>query len=133
MTGRSIWAVVAAVLSIVVVTTIVDIVLHVVNVFPPMNEPLSDGLSALATSYRIPISIAGAYLTAYLAPQNPMRHVMILGVVGTILGSIGAAVTWNKGLGPHWYPVLLAVLAIPQSWLGGKLFVMRSARTTAAP
>src|SRR5689334_21220136 len=119
---KSIWAVVAGVLVIILVTTAVDIVLHVAGVFPPMDQPIDDRLSALATAYRVVISIGGAWLTARLAPQNPMKHALILGVVGTVLGAIGAAATWNKGLGPHWYPVALAVLAIPQCWAGGWLF-----------
>ena len=36
------------------------IVLHAVNVFPPMNQPIDDRLALLATSYRIVIGIAGA-------------------------------------------------------------------------
>ncbi len=124
-TKRSIWAVVAGVLVIIVVTTFVDIVLHVAGVFPPMDVPIDDRLSLLATSYRIVISIAGAYLTARLAPANPMKHAMILGYVGTVLGALGVAASWGKGLGPAWYPITLAVLAIPQCWAGGKLYVSR--------
>jgi hypothetical protein len=37
-------------------------------------------------------------------------------------------VTWNKGptFGPHWYPLALIVLAMPQAWVGGKLCAMQS-------
>lgn len=28
-------------------------------------------------------------------------------------------VTWDPGHGLRWYPISLAVLAIPQCWLGG--------------
>lgn len=125
-TKRSIWAVVAGVLTIIVVTTLVDIVLHVAHVFPPMDQPLTDGLALLASSYRLVISIAGAYLTARLAPDRPMRHAMILGYVGVGLGLIGLVATWNAGLGPRWYPVSLVVLALPQCWVGGKLFTLRT-------
>jgi hypothetical protein len=44
-----------------------------------------------------------------------MKHVMILGLLGTLLGVVGVVATWNRDLGPHWYPIALAVLAIPQS------------------
>ena len=118
---RSIGAVVAGVLVTVGVTIGVDVVLHLAGVFPPAGQPLTDSQSALATSYRIVISIAGAWLTAYLAPANPMKHALILGVVGTVLGIVGVVLTWNAGLGPRWYPILLAVLAIPQCWAGGAL------------
>ena len=128
MNKKSIWAVVAGVLFIIIVTTLVDIALHALGVFPPMDQPLDDRLSLLATSYRIVISIGGAWLTARLAPANPMKHALILGLVGTVLGLVGVVATWNRGLGPRWYPIALAVLAIPQCWVGGKLYEMRSSR-----
>jgi hypothetical protein len=128
MNKKSVWAVVAGVLFIIIVTTLVDIALHALGVFPPMDQPLDDKLSLLATSYRIVISIGGAWLTARLAPANPMKHALILGLVGTVLGLVGVVATWNRGLGPRWYPIALAVLAIPQCWVGGKLYEMRSGR-----
>jgi len=128
MNKRSVWAIVAGVLFIIVVTTIVDIILHLLGIFPPVNQPLDNAMSVLATSYRVVIGIAGAWLTARLAPERPMKHAMILGYVGVVLGLIGLAVTWNKGLGPRWYPIALVVLAIPQCWLGGKMYVAQSAK-----
>jgi len=122
MNKRSVWAVVVGVVFIIVVTTLVDLALHLIGVYPPLGQPMDDTLAVVATSYRIFISIAGAYLTARLAPSQPMKHAMILGLVGTLLGIAGIAATWNKGLGPNWYPIALAVLAIPQCWAGGRLF-----------
>ena len=121
--GKSVWAVFAGILFTIVVTLIVDYILHSVGVLPPMDVPLTNGLSLLATAYRFVISVAGAWLTAKLAPQNPLKHAVILGLVGTVLGFVGVIVTWNAGMGPRWYPIALTVLAIPQCWLGGRLFV----------
>lgn len=134
MNKRSVIAVVVGVVAIIVVTTIVDIVLHAVNVFPQSDKPgetlaLDDGLAALATFYRFVISVGGAWLTARLAPSNPMKHAMALGYVGVVLGIIGAIATWNAGLGPHWYPVALVILALPQCWLGGWLYERRTRNT----
>lgn len=128
MIKRSIWAVIAGVLVIVVVTTLVDIVLHAAGVFPPMDQPINDALALLATSYRIVISVGGAWLTARLAPRRPMKHALILGWVGLVLGLVGVVATWNLGLGPRWYPISLAVLAIPQCWAGGHLYEMQSGK-----
>jgi hypothetical protein len=122
LTVKSVWAVVAGVLFIIVATSLVDVVLHAVGVFPPMNVAIDDRQALIATSYRIVISIAGGWLTARLAPANPMKHALILGVVGTILGIVGIAVTWKLALGPRWYPIALAVLALPQCWAGGKIY-----------
>jgi hypothetical protein len=120
MTGKSLWAVAAGVAFVIVVTTVVDVVLRLTGVFST-NQPIDDGRAALATSYRIVIGVAGAWLTARLAPSKPMTHVMVLGAVGTLLGVVGIVATWNLGLGPRWYPVAIAVLALPQSWAGGRL------------
>lgn len=125
---RSILAVLAGVVFIIVVTTLVDIVMHMTKVFPPMGEPMDNALAAIALSYRIVIGIIGAWLTARLAPRNPMKHAMALGYVGTVLGLVGIMVTWNKGLAPMWYPIALAMLAIPQCWAGGRLFELQSAK-----
>jgi len=118
-TWESIRAVAAGVLFIIVVTTIVDLALHAAGIFRSAKEPLTDALALVASSYRLVIGIAGGWFTARLAPDRPMRHALILGCVGVVLGVVGVVVTWNLGLGPRWYPVSLAVLAIPQCWLGG--------------
>ncbi len=121
-TWKSIGAVVAGVLATVFGSTAIDMVLHVVGVFPPWGQALDDTLSVLATLYRFVIGVGSAWLTAKLAPSQPMKHAAVLGVVGTAFGALGVVATSGKGLGPAWYPVALAVLALPQCWLGGKLF-----------
>jgi hypothetical protein len=120
-TWKSIGAVVAGLLTVVVITTAVDALLHVTGVYPPMNLPIDDPLALLATAYRVVISVAGAYLTARLAPDRPMGHALVLGAAGVLLGLVGLVITWNLGLGPRWYPIALVVLAIPQCWAGGAI------------
>jgi len=128
MNGKSIGAVFAGVLFIIVATTLVDVALHVTGVYPPMGASLDDRLALIATSYRVIISIAGAWLTAKLAPRNPMKHALILGAVGVVLGLGGVVANAYKPMGPTWFPIALVVLAIPQCWLGGWIFTSRPAR-----
>ena len=128
MSRKSAWAVVAGVLVIIVVTTLVDILLHVTGVYPPMGQPMDDALALLATSYRIVIGVGGAWLTARLAPNKAMKHAMVLGYVGVVLALVGVVATWNLGLGPRWYPISLVVLAVPQCWAGGKIYEMQSGK-----
>ena len=128
MNKATIRAVVVGVLVIIVGTTLVDIALHLSGVFPPMSQPINDALALLATSYRVIISVGGAWLTARLAPEQPLKHAMVLGYVGVVLGLVGLVATWNLGLGPRWYPIALVVLAIPQCWAGGKIYEMRAGR-----
>lgn len=121
--GRSIIAVVAGVLAIVILSIGTDAVLHATGVFPQPGQSMSDSLFLLATVYRTAYGVAGGYITAWLAPNRPMQHAFVLGAVGIVLGTMGAVATWNHvpSLGPHWYPVALVVLAVPQCWLGGAL------------
>jgi hypothetical protein len=56
-----------------------------------------------------------------------MQHALVGGVVGLVVSTVGAVVTWNKGpvFGPHWYPLALIVLAMPTAWAGGRLREMQ--------
>lgn len=121
--ARSIGAVLGGLLAIVVLDTGIDAVMHVTGNYPPLGQPMASTLFLLAMAYRLVDGIAGSYIAARLAPHRPMRHALILGVVGIVFSTIGAVVTWNKGpaFGPHWYPVALIVIAIPCAWTGGKL------------
>ena len=98
---------------------------------PRIDQPIDDRLALLASSYRFVISVAGGWLTARIAPRAPMKHAVILGVVGVVLGLVGVIATWNLGLGPRWYAISLPILAIPECWAGGKLVELRS-RSRAA-
>jgi hypothetical protein len=42
--------------------------LHVTDIFPPVNQALPDSNALLATSYRAVITILGAALSAWLVP-----------------------------------------------------------------
>jgi hypothetical protein len=126
-TLRSIGAVVAGFVVVVVLSLGTDVVLHATEVFPQWGQRMSDALFLLATVYRTIYCVGGSYIAARLAPDKPMKHALVLGVVGLVISTAGAVATWNKGseFGPHWYPVALIVTAIPCAWLGGKLRVMQ--------
>lgn len=97
-----------------------DQLMHVLGVFPPWGEPMHDpALNALALAYRIPLSVAGCYLTARLAPRAPMAHALALGAIGTALSTAGVFAAASANLGPLWYPIALAASALPCAWLGG--------------
>lgn len=125
---RSIRAIPAGALVAIVITTLIDAGLHLAGVFPPITQPIDDALALLASSYRVFIGIGSAWLTARLAPEHPMRHAIILGAIGAAVALAGVVATWNLGLGPRWYPISLVILAIPQSWAGGKLFGLQPGR-----
>jgi hypothetical protein len=123
--SRSIGALVAGFLVGAGLSLGTDEILHVAAVFPPWGQPMSDALFLLATVYRIFYSVAGSYAMARLAPTRPMLHALVGGTVGFALSIVGAAATWNRGLGPHWYPIAVAAIAMPCAWVGGKLRLMQ--------
>jgi hypothetical protein len=89
---------------------------------------MSGELFVLATAYRTVYGVAGSYATARLAPNRPMMHALVLGGLGLVVCVVGSVATWNRGpeFGPHWYPLALVALAMPQSWLGAKLRKIQS-------
>ena len=127
--GRSIGAMLTGIVAGIILTIGTDIVLHAIGVFPPWGQSMVgfDGPLVLATVYRTVYGVLGSYIIARLAPDRPMQHALVGGFVGFVVSIVGAAVTWNKGpaFGPHWYPLALIVLAMPQAWAGGRLRVMQ--------
>jgi hypothetical protein len=119
--GRSIWAVVAGFLLVVVLSLGTDAALHAAAIYPALGKRMSDGLFVVATAYRTVFGILGSYVTARLAPHSPMKHTLIGAAIGILLATFGAVATWNKDLGPHWYPVALILTAFPTAWIGAKL------------
>ncbi len=123
--ARRILSVLAGFLVIVILSVATDAVLEYNGVLPPPDKGLFDtGLLLLALTYRCIYSVIGCYITARLAPDRPLAHALALGLLGVVVsaaGTIGA-----QGLGPAWYGIALAVLALPLAWLGGRLFELRS-------
>lgn len=126
---RSIAAVLSGLAAIVTLSLGTDQVLHVLEVYPPWGQPMYDaGLNLLALAYRIAYAVLGSYIAARLAPHTPMRHALALGIVGFALSAAGAIATITQyDLGPDWYPIALALTAVPCAWLGGALHRVRNA------
>ena len=119
---RSAAAVFLGFIAVVVLSLGTDQVLHVVHVYPPWGQPMDEpGLNLLALSYRIVYTVFGMYLTARLAPHSPMGHALVGGAIGFVLGTAGAIATIPMHLGPAWYPIAIALTALPCAWLGGFL------------
>jgi len=131
--GRSVWAVLAGFIVIVILSMGMDAIMHVTGIFPPYGRGMSDGLFAWATTYRVIASIIGCYVTARLAPSRPMTHALYLGVLGVRVSAVATVATWNKGpaFGPHWYPIALVLVSIPCAWIGGKIYEKRQLTTTS--
>jgi len=132
-TLRSVGALLAGLLAIVILSTATDMVLHATGVFAPPGQPMANALWLLATAYRILYGVVGCYLAARLSPDRPMRHAMLLGIVGVVVSVVGALATRGKGpaFGPTWYALALIAIALPCGWVGGKLHDMRATKHAA--
>jgi hypothetical protein len=121
--GRSVGAVVAGLVAIVVTHTGTDAILHATGVFPPAGQAMGDALFALATTYRVFFSVLGAALTAHLAPARPLKHALVLGSIGVVGSLAGLLATVGRGpeFGPLWYPLALMLTSLPACWVGAKL------------
>ena len=78
----------------------------------------------LVIVYRFIFNATGCYLTAKLAPSNPMKHVMVIGVIGTILAILGSIAMWDKAVA--WYNISILLIALPSAWLGGKIYLSKT-------
>jgi len=120
---RRIGAVLAGMVLIIILDIGLDVIMHATGIYPPWLQPMRTSLWLLAITYRTVDGIAGSYLTARLAPDRPLAHALILGVIGLLLSTVGTLATWNKGpeFGPKWYPLALVLIALPCAWIGGTL------------
>ncbi len=123
--GRSILAVFAGFVVVVILSVGTDVVVHLAGLAPPVGQRMSDSMLLAATVYRTLYAVVGSYLTARLAPSQPMQYAMIGGYIGLVLSIIGVLVSWNHvaTMGPRWYPISLVITALPAAWLGGKFRV----------
>lgn len=69
--------------------------------------------------YVFVFAVAGCWLAARLAPSRPMRHALILGVLGLLFNVAGTIAMWNTA--PAWYHVVALALVMPAAWLGGTI------------
>jgi hypothetical protein len=92
--------------------------------------PQDTGVMLLAMGYVAVFAITGCYLAARLAPSHPMRHALILGVLGLMVNAIGAVTMWS--VLPAWFHIASLVLVMPYAWIGGRLREMELARGTRA-
>jgi len=118
---RRIWIVFAVCIAVILLSVGTDVVLEPLGVFPPQSEPgaYTAGTLMIALIVRSVYTVAGGYITAWLAQNRPMSHAIILGLVGIVAGAAGVVVAWD--LSPHWYPIAVIIGTLACAWLGGTL------------
>jgi uncharacterized transporter YbjL len=123
---KSIGVVVVGFLVVSVLSTLTDVLMTKIGVFPTQINPegYASWMYALALLYRTIYTIVGGYVVAYLTPKEikySMLLVWILAIIGLVVGILGTVINWDLAVGAHWYPVILTILALPSVWYGGYL------------
>ncbi len=132
-TLKSIGAVLAGFITVFVLSVGTDFILEKLGFFPPANEPeaYTGWMLMFALIYRSIYSVAGFYLAARLAPSAPLRHAIILGIIGTVFATLGAIANWDRSA--NWYPILLVLVTLPCAWLGGRLVETKNSKSPMTP
>jgi hypothetical protein len=113
---RSAVAILAGLAAVVALSAGTDKALTVLGTFPPMA---TTAMLIAATVYRSAYAVVVGYIAARLAPEQPMLHAIILGMIGFAVALFGCILMWH--VGNHWYPIALVITALPCTWLGGKI------------
>lgn len=127
--ARGVAAVAAGLVTTAVLSSAVDAVLEATGVFPSVTAQTQNGfittwMVLLAVGYRTLLVVVGGYVTARLAPTAPMRHAVVLGLIGTAAAVAGAVAV--AGVAPLWYSMALVVTGLPGVLLGARLATVTS-------
>ena len=120
---RSVGAVFAGFAAIAVLSTIADAAMHAAGIYPDTAQGPSDALFGMALAYRTLFGVIAGFIAAVLAPNHPMRHAVVLGGIGVAVSTAGAVAMWN--VGPHWYPIAVALICLPSAMVGASLQLKR--------
>ena len=128
--GRSVFAILAGLVLNAVLSTATDVLLSVLGVFPALSEygqadSFTNPMLALALVYRTLFGVLGCYVTARLAPRQPLLHALILGAIGFSIGVAGAITMWTGSSG--WYAIAITLVTLPAARIGGLLAERRKA------
>ena len=128
---KSIGAVIAGLVVIFALSYATDAVLEAAGLLQagmPLPMRGAELLITVILVYRLVYSVVGCYIAARLAPNYPMRHALVLGMLGLVMSIGGAIVAVTQSMGPAWYAWGLVLFALPCAWLGGRLQENRQAR-----
>jgi hypothetical protein len=117
---KSIGAILGGIIAGAILSIATDFILEKTGVFPPQKSGLFIWwMLLLALIYRGIYTVFSGYVTSSWAPNKPMQHAIILGIIGVVVTILGSIANWDKSAG--WYPIALILITLPCTWLGGKI------------
>jgi len=85
----------------------------------------------LMTAYVAVFAVFGCWVTGRLAPDHPMRHALILGVLGLVVVIYTSVTQWS--LTPAWFHIVALVMVMPYACIGGWLAERQRRGAAASP
>lgn len=118
---RSVWAILAGFILIGVLAFGTDAIMRAMSpwAFDAQGGTTNLPILLVMIGYSAVYGTVGCYVAARLAPSRPMRHAMILGVIGVIVTSLATMALW--GHTPAWFNIINLLSVLPLAWLGGRL------------
>ena len=115
---KSIGAILAGMIIGAVLSVATDLLFEKAGIFPSPDQGLFIWwMLLIALIYRGAFTILSGYITAMLAPNKPLKHAIILGTIGVVVTILGSVAYWDKSAA--WYPIMLTLISLPCTWLGG--------------
>ena len=119
---KSIGAILAGILAGAVLSILTDYILEVAGFFPEPKQGLFIWwMLLIALMYRGIYTIVSGLITAVMAPDKPVQHAILLGIIGVVVSILGTIVNWDKSAA--WYPIALILITFPCTWMGGKAYL----------
>jgi hypothetical protein len=118
---RSVWAVLAGFILIGILGFGTDAIMHAMSPWAYDERGGTSNIAILLVSmlYSAVYGLVGCYVAARLAPSKPMKHALILGLIGVVAAGAANMALW--GHVPAWWAITNWLLVMPLAWLGGRL------------
>ncbi len=120
---RSLFAILAGIVVGAFLSVATDAVLAKIGLIPLSNDIW--WMLFIALVYRAVYTVLSGYVTAALAPNQPIGHAVTLGVIGVVATIIGTIANWGMAAGNAWYPISLIIITLPCCYSGGRLRVTK--------
>ncbi len=99
---KSIGTILAGMVMGTVLSINADFVLEMIGIFPSQGQGLFIWwMLLIALVYRGVHTVAAGYVTAALAPNQPMHYAIILGIIGVVVTVLGTIANWEQS--SAWY------------------------------
>jgi len=119
---KSIGVILLAFVVNALLSVLTDFLLERIGVLPNPERGLFETWAILlCLFYRAIYSVLAGFIIAKLAPNKPMLHALILGVIGVAITLLSVSNPEFAQKSKLWFGYTLAAITIPCIWLGVKI------------